>query len=49
MSSEPNALLADLNAKVQSGDVDGGMETLSKIKVSLKTRRRSVKTDFKTS
>ena len=33
MSSDPNALLAELNANVQVGDVDGGMVTLSKIKV----------------
>jgi hypothetical protein len=45
MSGDPNALLADLNAKVQSGDVEGGMATLSKIKVSLSTSRRH-ETDF---
>lgn len=29
-----NKTLADLNSRVQAGDVDGGMAALSKIKVS---------------
>jgi hypothetical protein len=34
MSVDPNVLLADLHAKVQLGNVDGGMAVLSQIKVS---------------
>jgi hypothetical protein len=32
-----NKMLAELNSRVQAGDVDGGMAALSKIKVSLLT------------
>ena len=33
MNGDPTVLLADLNAKFQAGDVDGGMATLNRIKV----------------
>ena len=46
MTSDPNVLLAELNANLQVGDVDGGMITLSKIKVCLFSPNESARNAF---